>query len=615
MINLIFNVMENNEKTAITTLDGNTALIQGKKKYRIPFMKMHCILTVGLLLNTAVSSAQDVSLALQRDPAITPTEKNAQWQALKNGVGVGFLNSNKHYAPDRVPEENPISTITLVAWKNEKIHTQLGVWATKDVPVEAIAGTLTSTGGAVIPPENVQIGLVNYVRTGDRSYGCGQIQQTDPDSSLVEDIIDLQHHKGQLKPQQVQPFWLSITIPANAQAGNYAGTISVKAGKTYQLKFVVKVLDKVLPSPSQWAFQLDLWQHPAAVARVHQVPLWSDAHFNLMRGYYTMLAKAGQKCITAGIVNEPWGHQTYDDYPSLIKWTRKKDGSWQYDYSLFDKYISFVMGTGIDQRINCYSMVPWKVAFQYYDEGLRHDTVFTGKIGSDEYNAFWTPMLKDFTSHLKAKGWFAKTTIAMDERPMDAMKAVIKLLKGIDKDWKIALAGEYHPDIEKDIDDYCLASVHKFPADVLPQRTQQGKTSTWYTCCVEKYPNGFTFSPPAEHVWMGWYTAAQHMDGYLRWAYNSWTANPLADSRNHKFPAGDTYQVYPGPMSSIRFEKLVEGIQDFEKIRVLRKAYHDQGNSGKLTQLENALKVFEIKALERGSAEEMVLKVKPLINQ
>ncbi|MCH5720156.1 hypothetical protein MKP07_30025 [Niabella hibiscisoli] len=167
------------------------------------------------------------------------------------------------------------------------------------------------------------------------------------------------------------------------------------------MKIVVTVINRTLPAPKDWKFKLDYWQHPAAIARVHSLQLWSDAHFNKMREYYTMLANAGQKIITASIVDEPWGHQTYDDYPGLIRWTKKKNGTWTYDYSLFDKYINFVMSCGIRERINCYSMVPWKIAFTYFDEGLQKDAVFTGAIGSPEYNEFWRTMLIDFTAHLK----------------------------------------------------------------------------------------------------------------------------------------------------------------------------------------------------------------------
>ncbi|AHF14546.1 DUF4091 domain-containing protein [Niabella soli] len=576
---------------------------------------MRYILVAVAVICVITSRAQDVSLALQQEPPMTEKQKLAQWDQLQGSVHVSFANSNRRYASDRVPSISVKNEETLVAWKGEKVHTQVAIWAAAPVNATVRVSDLKEKNGAVIPKTIISTGFEEFVITDEFRNGCGYRKPEDFDSSLVADAIHFDKQLGVILKNQVQPVWVSVQVPATAKAGSYEGTLTITAGKTYRLKLKVNVLDRVLPPPSQWNFNLDLWQHPAAIARVHKVPLWSEAHFTQMRRYYTMLANAGQKCITASIVDEPWGHQTYDDYPSLIRWTRKNDGSWRFDYSLFDKYISFVMSTGIKERINCYSMVPWKVAFRYYDEQLGRDTVFTGKIGSDAYNAFWTPMLKDFTQHLRQKGWFDKTTIAMDERPMEAMQAVIRLLKGIDKDWKIALAGEYHAEIEKDIYDYCIASKHQFPDNILKERQQQGKLSTWYTCCTEKYPNGFTFSPPAEHVWIGWYTAAKNMNGYLRWAYNSWVEHPETDSRFRSWPAGDTYQVYPGPASSIRFEKLIEGIQDFEKITVLRKAYTQKGAMGKLNQLEAALKSFEIKKLEKQPAEEMVLSVKRLVNE
>jgi len=124
----------------------------------------------------------------------------------------------------------------------------------------------------------------------------------------------------------------------------------------------------------------------------------------------------------------------------------------------------------------------------------------------------------------------------------------------------------------------------------------------------------FTFSPPDEGVWAGWYTAASRMDGFLRWAYNSWTRSPLTDSRFITWPAGDTYQVYPGPLSSVRFEKLVEGIQDFEKINALRKSYQEKNETAKLKELETALQTFTIDRLSQQSAADMIKKYKHLLN-
>jgi hypothetical protein len=112
---------------------------------------------------------------------------------------------------------------------------------------------------------------------------------------------------------------------------------------------------------------------------------------------------------------------------------------------------------------------------------------------------------------------------------------------------------------------------------------------------------------------MGIYSAAKGMDGYLRWAYNSWPANPLTDSRFTAWPAGDTFQVYPGPLTSIRFEKLIEGIQNYEKIQILRELY--KNDPVKLAQLEKLLKEFVIQKLSTQPAAEMLPAVKSFLNK
>ena len=104
-------------------------------------------------------------------------------------------------------------------------------------------------------------------------------------------------------------------------------------------------------------------------------------------------------------------------------------------------------------------------------------------------------------------------------------------------------------------------------------RQSKGYPTTYYVCCVDEFPNTFTFSPPVDAVYMGWYAMAAGYDGLLRWSFTSWVKDPLHDSRFRSWPAGDTYLVYPGARSSIRYERMVEGIQDAEKIRILREQF------------------------------------------
>jgi hypothetical protein len=581
---------------------------------------MKNLLIIVLTLASCTLYGQDMSYSLpgkttyqeMPNPAKTPAEA---WAKVTTDVNVSFASDNVRYPKEQVPVVSSQEWI-VKAWKGEKVHTQILVWTKiKIAELSCKTGALTDGKGHQINAENINASFVRYVITDEFGEGCDERTPEKYKSSLVEDPIDIVD-KLSVAPNTVQPIWLSVKVPDGIPAGLYTGFITVNANSQHKLKITVDVSNHLLPPPSEWKYDLDLWQNPDPVAKVHDVKLWSDEHYSLMKPYYKMLAAAGQKSITAFIIDQPWGpvHVYYRD-PAMIKWEKKKDGKWSYDYSVFDRYVTFMMSCGIDKRINCYSMVTWNLSFIYFDES-RGDTVSVkARPGSDEYNDLWEPMIRDFTKHLKSKGWFDKTTIAMDERDMESMKAVIALLKRIDPGWKTALAGNYHPEIAMEIYDYCVIIHAKFDPDVLNARKTAGKPSTYYTACGESHPNGFTFSPPAENTWISWYAAAQGFTGYLRWAYNNWTKATLQDTRYRTWPGGDCYQIYPGPRSSVRFEKLIEGIQDFEKIRILKEQFIKEKDERHLNELEKALSKFTEANLEIMPAEEMVSKGKSVINE
>src|SRR5699024_3190508 len=173
---------------------------------------------------------------------------------------------------------------------------------------------------------------------------------------------------------------------------------------------------------------------------------------------------------------------------------------------------------GVDKQINLYSMIPWKLSFQYYDQATNQLRFLEAEPGEKEYGEFWGNMLSALAAHLKEKGWFEKTYIAMDERSMEAMKETLKVIHQADPGFNVALAGDLHREIVNEIDDYCLTLGQDFSAEELQRRKKEGKFSTFYTSCAHPYPNSFTFSPPAESEWIGWHAAALGLDGFLRWA-------------------------------------------------------------------------------------------------
>lgn len=538
----------------------------------------------------------------------------AAWSAIRPGTHVQFGTADIRYDKLYAPEAASLSSAwNAHSWKNEKIHTQFVIYTTQAQPGVTISrSALTDGKGNTIPASAVSTGFLRYVMTDELNSeggGCGFRKPGEYDSSLVADAIDFKTSMN-IAANTTQPVWLSIKVPAQTAAGIYKGSITVKNNKGIAIKtlsYNVTVNNRTLPDAKDWAYHLDLWQSPYAVSRYHNVKPFSKEHFDAMRPYMTQLAGVGQKVITTSIIYDPWNSQTEDIYGDMVKWTKKRDGSWTYDYTEFDKWVEFMMECGVTKQIACYSMIPWNLKFFYYDEATGKMIHIVAKPGSPEYDAHWRPMLVDFAKHLKQKGWFNITCIAMDERPMEAMQAAIKLIRSVDKDFKVSLAGNYHKELVNDIYDYCVAIGQDFTAEEREARFSKGWPTTYYTCCTEGFPNTFTFSAPAESAWLGWFAAGKNFHGYLRWAYNCWVKDPLQDSRFRAWSAGDTYLVYPGPRSSIRFERMAEGIQTFEKIRILKA-------EGKGPQLEKVLKSFEWNKLKQKSAAEMVNTASAVLN-
>ena len=491
------------------------------------------------------------------------------------------------------------------AWRGEKVFAQAVISSDTELEDVTLSVSDLSNGKSGIKSGNISVQFVSFVVSDlldTTKYGqCGQRQdKSEWGEVLVADVLDLKESMN-IPAGRKQPVWMTVNVPSDAKPGKYTGrmTVSSSNAKTRSLPVELVVSDHILPPAHDWAFHLDLWQNPYSVARYAGVPLWSEAHFEAMRPVMRMLAEAGQKSVTATIMNRPWNGQTEDAFGSMVTKIRRIDGSWLYDYTIFDRWVEFMFSLGIDRQINCYSMIPWALEFDYYDQATSSPTTFQAAPGSEEYNEYWGSFIADFSRHLKAKGWFEKAMIAMDERPMESMQAVLSLIRRTEPDFKISLAGNYHEPINFGIADFSegFAPKKEFPESAKAKRKGLGLTTTFYTCCAEAHPNMFVISDPDEAAWLGWFAQAENYDGYLRWAYNSWTMDPLADARFRTWPAGDCFVVYPGGRGSVRFSKLVEGIQDFEKIRILKEQWRKEDDDSKLSHLAEILKSFSSEKL------------------
>ena len=569
-------------------------------KVSTPFNRLAVCIVLGLtvLIPISCETKQPKKRCFNFAEMPDPTNDTlSDWSDVPSGLQAAFISIDDKLPKSVAPRVPLIKNATVTGWKGEKVSSQLLLWSAKNVNQIEFAFTDFDSGEGKLPASVAQARFVRYVMTDEFGPGCGYRKPEDFAASLAPDMLD-NLECFNMEAKTARPVWLTFTIPSDAVAGNYKGKLKMytegRSVKDFEIELVV--IDQALPAPSEWVYHLDLWQHPSAVARVHDLPLWSDAHFEKMKPLMKMLADAGQKVITATLNKDPWNHQCYDAYADMIIWTKNRDGSWSYDYTVFDKWVQFMMDLGINKMINCYSLLTWNNQLHYNDAEKGELVTVELKAQSKEYAELWTPFLKDFTRHLRAKGWLEKTNIAMDERAPEDMEAALKVLNSSAPELGVSLA-DNHKSYRRYpwIKDISVGVGNIVPKEEIAARRAKGLVTTYYVCCADKFPNMFTFSASAESVYAAWHAVAADFDGFLRWAYNSWVENPLTDSRFRTWPAGDTYIVYPDARSSIRFERLVEGIQDAEKIRILRKKYAEENTPeslAKLNRLEEAIAYF-----------------------
>lgn len=528
---------------------------------------------------------------------------------------LGWADKDVHYeqAPQSLAKL-PADTL-IRAWRGERVGMQALLSAPAATGALQLRVTEWKGKAGSMAASQAKAHFLRYVLT-DNFQACGT-HPANLQSFKVADVVstDASHR---FDKAATQPLWVTVEVPRDAKPGRYSSKVEVLDSLSRKvigrMTLQLEVLSRTLPKPSEQQFHVDFWQQPYAVSRYHGVKRWSDAHFALLKPYLELLARGGQKVCSAILFYEPWGDQSHDKFDPMIRTTRRADGSWTYDYTVFDRWVRLCEECGIGRQINCFSMVPWDMSFRYFDEAQGREVNLRTQTSSPEYRELWTAFLKDFAAHLRQRGWYDKTCIAMDERGLSNMLDAYRIAQEAVPGMKMALAGNYHAELVDKLYDYCIAYGQDFKPEELAGRRAKGWVSTTYTCCSTPEPNLFSNSLPADAAYLPVYCVANGFDGYLHWSWMNWPDEPLTDTRYRLFAPGDTYLIYPGPASSVRWERFIEGVALAEKVRLRREALTAEGKTAELQQLNRLVEEFRPENPERPTSE-LVGKLQDWLNR
>jgi hypothetical protein len=518
----------------------------------------------------------------------------AQQVPINGDVKVWAVPGEQKVRPsDRVESSNLIwsaenKKITVAGAGNEHVPFQVvittavpGGWRPKAPDGFFItASDLTSAEGKTIPQEQIGLFLEHYIQIYAVSSPIGATGYWPDALAPIKEPFSMQ---AQYAVVGNRPVWVDILIPTGTPGGIYSGTISVtQHGALLEtLGVQVEVYNFSLPDQTHLITYVNISK--GELSRFYNKPANSPEIEQLTRNYFDFLNAHRM---------ETWGNDLL--VPEIV--VKGENIEVQFNDSRYDYYLNelktkrVILDAGPHNLVSEIAEEPFSTAFNqkvkvyltavesyFRKNGWKDRLVFNSPI--DEPNT-----KKDYEETRQWAGLVHETTPGV---PFLATESPV----ADNPDWG-TLRGY--------VDNFCVHGNALNDPEVkqaLREEQAKGGEATWYISCDQVYPqpNYFIDAPALDPVMVPWITARYHMNGILYWATNFWnqTPDPWLDPVTYisGFACSGGYVlngegslIYPGdhtkrytgqpdvngPVSSIRFELLREGIEDYEYLWMLK---------------------------------------------
>lgn len=455
----------------------------------------------------------------------------------------------------------------LKSWKNESILIPIVI--KKESGDSAKVDFKVSSNSSF----NIQIAKLEYVLADLSAGACGANKVKGKfEEAYFPDRVNYLSDLNLNLDHEVNYFLAKVWVTENAKEGKHAIQFTIETSNTSkEISAEITVNDKILPEMEELDFKLEFWQFPRSVSNFYKINSWSEEHMDILEKQFIQLNKMNQRSITTSVFWDLYNGKPGDKEALMIKCYKREDGSWEYDYTNFEKYVELGISCGINEQIDVHNLFPWNLTYYYIEEKSGQIKKFTSAVTSQEYKEFWTPFLIDFSVFLEKKEWKDKVMFFIDERNKDQSIALAKFIKGIDPLFKVGYAGRFYPDLSEVIDNYSLPSNIALNQQELRKREGANKITTFYTACWEKQPNMLMMSNYYDFYFLLMLSKARGYDGFLRWAFNSWGSRIMTDARYDDVPSGDAHFFYPYGQPSIRYELLLDAMEEVHKVTLLSK--------------------------------------------
>jgi hypothetical protein len=384
-----------------------------------------------------------------------------------------------------------------------------------------------------------------------------------------------------------RPLWVDVSVPTGTPAGIYTGTLRVTQNATpvETLNVEMRVYNFSLPEETHLITYMNVskdW-----LARFYNKPSNSPEMEQLTQAYYEFLYANRM---------EPWFNDPLE--PEVTVKGEKVEV--KFDDARYQYYMN--------------KLKTKRVLLETYPSGLRR------QMGAEPFTKAFGEKMKSYLSQVESyfdkHGWKDRLVFnsPIDEpntkEDFEETRQWARIVHDATNDvpflsTKTPLPNENYPDwgtLRGHVDNFSIHGNHMNNpklTQAIAEEQAKGGEMTWYISCDQVYPqpNYFIDAPAMDLVMVPWITARYDMDGILYWALNFWSQTPdpwldavtfisgfvcsdggVLNGEGSVIYPGDRTQRYTeqpnvnGPVSSIRFELLREGLEDYEYLWLLEKS-------------------------------------------
>lgn len=408
-----------------------------------------------------------------------------------------------------------------------------------------------------------------------------------------------------------RPIWVDLFIPTQTTGGSYSGTIAVtRDGKAIEnLKIEVEVYRFSLPEKTSLITYMNISK--SWLAGFYHKPSSSGEMDTLTQTYYQFLYEHRM---------EPWFNDQLQ--PEI-----------------------HVNGSRVEVKFN-------DARYLYYMDKLKtnrvllnaYPSVLKRQIAFEQFSPDFNNIMKSYFSQVDAyfsrHGWKSHLVFNSPIDEPNTQEDYEDTRKWADLVHQAApgvpfLATESPvPDnpawgtLTGKVNNFSIhGNALNFPAvkkAIIEEQAKKGEI-TWYISCDQAYPqpNYFIDAPALDLVMVPWITARYKMQGILYWGADFWTqtVNPWLNANtfisgfecsNGYILNGEGSLLYPGdfvkeytgqpdvygPVSSVRFELLREGIEDYDYLWMLKEMGDEDFANAQVEKL-----VIDVSAFSRNIRE------------